>query len=82
MDATSEAMPVENSRLSGFFKLSVDERRKLVQNYCNAHRDDATLFNENFKDFEYWTWFDYKHELFYCQVNKVGTTTWIHSLKQ
>ena len=26
-----ETMPVENSRLSGFFKLTVDERRKLVQ---------------------------------------------------
>ena len=31
MDVISEPMPVENSRLSGFFKLSVDERRKLVQ---------------------------------------------------
>ena len=46
-------MPVENSRLSGFFKLSVAERRKLVQNlsgitdeHVNALANNGELSDE------------------------------------
>ena len=47
MDATSEAMPVENSRLSGFFKLSVDERRKLVQKLSGISEDHVQALADN-----------------------------------
>ena len=47
MDATSEAMPVENSRLSGFFKLSVDERRKLVQKLSGISDDHIAALASN-----------------------------------
>ena len=33
MDIDSETMPVENSRLSGFFKLSVDEEENWFKGY-------------------------------------------------
>ena len=47
MDMTSEPMPVENSRLSGFFKLSVDERRKLVQKLSGISDDHIAALASN-----------------------------------
>ena len=47
MDVDSETMPVENSRLSGFFKLSVDERRKLVQRLSGISDDHVAALANN-----------------------------------
>ena len=47
MDIDSETMPVENSRLSGFFKLSVDERRKLVQRLSGISDDHVAALANN-----------------------------------
>ena len=40
-------MPVENSRLSGFFKLSVAERRKLVQNLSGISDEHISALSNN-----------------------------------
>tara|TARA_B100000886_G_scaffold117883_1_gene79242 strand:+ start:371 stop:1669 length:1299 start_codon:yes stop_codon:yes gene_type:complete len=40
-------MPVENSRLSGFFKLSVAERRKLVQNLSGISDEHVNALASN-----------------------------------
>ena len=47
MGSTSEDMPVENSRLSGFFKLSVQERRKLVQNLSGISDEHVAALANN-----------------------------------
>ena len=47
MDVDCETMPVENSRLSGFFKLSVDERRKLVQRLSGISDDHVEALANN-----------------------------------
>ncbi|MED5309253.1 MAG: 3-hydroxy-3-methylglutaryl-CoA reductase, partial [Candidatus Thermoplasmatota archaeon] len=40
-------MPVENSRLSGFFKLSVDDRRKLVQKLSGISDEQVEALSNN-----------------------------------
>ena len=47
MGNNSEDMPVENSRLSGFFKLSVEERRKLVQNLSGISDEHVQALANN-----------------------------------
>ena len=47
MGHTGEEVPVENSRLSGFFKLSVDERRKLVQKMSGIADEHVTALASN-----------------------------------
>ena len=47
MPSDSGNMPVENSRLSGFFKLSVAERRKLVQNLSGISDEHISALSNN-----------------------------------
>lgn len=47
MASNSENMPVENSRLSGFFKLSVEERRKLVQQLSGISDEHVAALANN-----------------------------------
>lgn len=48
-----------------------------VRNYCQKHANDPQLQEVNGdskwnKDL----WFDYKHQLLYCQISKVSSSTW------
>ena len=47
MPMHGERVPVENSRLSGFFKLSVDERRKLVQKLSGISDEQVEALANN-----------------------------------
>ena len=47
LEHNSESMPVENSRLSGFFKLSVNDRRKLVQNLSGITNEHLEALSSN-----------------------------------
>ena len=47
MPMHGESVPVENSRLSGFFKLSVDERRKLVQKLTGISDEQVEALANN-----------------------------------
>ena len=47
MPMHGERVPVENSRLSGFFKLSVDDRRKLVQKLSGISDEQVEALANN-----------------------------------
>tara|TARA_B100001248_G_scaffold163697_1_gene123674 strand:- start:890 stop:2209 length:1320 start_codon:yes stop_codon:yes gene_type:complete len=47
MHSLGESVPVENSRLSGFFKLSVTERRKLVQKLSGITQEHVDALADN-----------------------------------
>jgi len=47
MPSLGESVPVENSRLSGFFKLSVTERRKLVQKLSGITQEHVDALADN-----------------------------------
>ena len=47
MPILGESVPVENSRLSGFFKLSVTERRKLVQKLSGITQEHVDALADN-----------------------------------
>ena len=58
-----------------------NERRKLIQDYCDKNSEDIELQEVN-NDIK-WNqdlWFDYKQKLIFCQISKVSSSTWVQSL--
>ena len=58
-----------------------NERRKLIQDYCDKNAEDIELQEVN-NDIK-WNqdlWFDYKQKLIFCQISKVSSSTWVQSL--
>ena len=58
-----------------------NERRKLIQDYCDKNSEDVELQEVN-NDIK-WNndlWFDYKQKLIFCQISKVSSSTWVQSL--
>jgi len=47
LGGNGETMPVENSRLSGFFKLTVEERRNLVKQLSGINDEHVAALSNN-----------------------------------
>lgn len=57
------------------------QRINRVRNYCLHHQNDSIL--QEINGHSKWNqdlWYDYKHQLLYCQINKVGSSTWMNHL--
>ena len=68
-------------------KLNLQEylvKRKLrIKQYCNRHKHDVQLKEVNTDS--KWNedlWFDYKYGFLYCQISKVGSSTWVDVMLQ
>ena len=57
------------------------QRRGLITNYCNTNYNDSDLNSVN-QDSK-WNqdlYFEYQYKLLYCQISKIGSSTWINHL--
>ena len=57
------------------------QNREIVAKYCKANQGDPDLITINQdpkwnKDL----YFEYKYKMLYCQISKIGSSTWIDHL--
>ena len=80
--------PVEPSRANktkALAKVKYKDRRALIKRYCEKHKSDFRLRFVNDPNDPKWKkglFYDYEHQLLFCGISKVSSTTWVTNLMQ